>query len=114
MAGRAAPTAIAPSGERGYRSRRQARVARSDALASTDRFARMPLATRPAARQRPRPGAEKPYGEVSWRFLSPARNWRKPDIVEGYQAPLRSGNAIVRLPNIHLDIRGRHGRDRAH
>jgi DNA-binding transcriptional LysR family regulator len=60
-----------------------------------------------ASRRRLRPVAEIAGVEVSRRFpLSPAGDWQKPDTDEGYQASPRAGNAIVRLPNIHLDIRG--------
>jgi ABC-type uncharacterized transport system substrate-binding protein len=47
------------------RMRRQARPARSGAPAASDRLAPAQLATRPAARQRPRPDARMCGGEVS-------------------------------------------------
>src|SRR5215467_11134132 len=66
MVGRAAPTAIAPSGARRCRSRRQRRVAQSDAPAVSERLAPAQFETPPAARRRLRLAAGRIYGrEVS-------------------------------------------------
>src|SRR6516165_1350814 len=75
MAGRGALTAIVPSGARRCRMYRQRRMARSDAPAATDRFAPKRFATRPGARQRPRPDAENFGGEVSRWPLPPASSF---------------------------------------
>src|SRR5262245_42035314 len=67
MAGRAAPTAIAPSRARWCRHCRRRESTRSGAPAVTDRIALVQAARLPAARQRPRPASEKCGGEVLWR-----------------------------------------------
>src|SRR5262249_23088081 len=64
IAGRGALKATVPSVAQRCRSCRRARTARSPAPAALDRLARKQCAGRPAARQRPRPDAEKFGGRV--------------------------------------------------
>src|SRR5262245_33322307 len=70
MAGRGAPTAIAPSDAQWCRHCRQRESRPTSAPAVTDKFAHSRSATWPAARQRPRPDAEIVFGgEVSSQSL---------------------------------------------
>src|SRR5262245_35166981 len=69
MAGRDAPTAIAPSDAQWCRHCRQRESRPTSAPAVTDKFAHSRSATWPAARQCPRPDARTCGGEVS--FLNP-------------------------------------------
>src|SRR6478736_8053664 len=70
MAGRAAPLAFAPSGERRCRFRRLAEMAQSNAPAASDRLAPARDAGQATSRQRPLPDARMCGGEVS---LQPLR-----------------------------------------
>src|SRR5215831_6553858 len=73
MAGRAAPTAIGPSGARRCHLGRQRQSRQRCAPVATDRLAPARCATRLAARRRRWPDAEISGGEVSSRSLPLAR-----------------------------------------
>src|SRR5215831_8070825 len=102
MAVRVAPTAIGRSDARGCHLPRRPQLGRRRELAESDRSAPELSAPLLGASWHPLPDAEIVDGQVSWPFSRRALG--KYRLVEGYQAPLRLGNAIIQLPNIHFDI----------
>src|SRR5215831_8599649 len=105
MTGRAALTAIGPSGVRRYRIRLLRGHRRSNAPVATDRSAPARYATLPAARQRPLPDAESFGGEVSFELphitRSPRRRLRaRPVELSGRAA---AAGLVAYFTRCHID-----------